>query len=109
MNSEVYDILLAQRDTPLGVALNTTFNAQWLTEVMYASPTVALLLPTNKFLVSSTISAPDAEVLIRSVSTSKESIEILTNTSTEAAFFLAESMLDKLAIASYALYLNGRK
>ena len=107
----VKNILLAEgTDTPLGIALDVTTNAQWLTYVMYSTPHVTINLPplvSVQFSSINKLSSDDIDALVAAISTNRSAVAQMEAKGTEEAFFLAVHSLEKLAIAAYTLYLYG--
>lgn len=114
MYTSVIDTLLKGKDTPLGVAISVSDNCQWLALVMYATPHTNISLPV---LSSTTIATPvvDSDVkgsinnLLTLIESDQNAIKQMSDYNMDDVYFLAQRSTDKLAIATYTLYLYGKR
>ena len=112
MYTSVIDTLLKGKDTPLGVAINVSDNCQWLALLMYATPHINISLPA---LSSTTALVADSDVkgsinnLLSLIESNQNAIKQMTDYNMDDVYFLAQRATDKLAIATYTLYLYGKR
>lgn len=114
MYTSVIDTLLKGKDTPLGVAISVSDNCQWLALLMYATPHINTSLPVLSSTKSITPTVP-SEVkgsinkLLMLIESNQNAIKQMTDYNMDDVYFLAQRATDKLAIATYTLYLYGKR
>lgn len=114
MYTSVIDTLLKGKDTPLGVAISVSDNCQWLTLLMYATPHINISLPVLSSATSTTPTLPSdvkgsINNLINLIESNQNAIKQMTDYNMDDVYFLAQRATDKLAIATYTLYLYGKR
>lgn len=110
--TSITEALLKAKTTPLGAVLNPESNMTWLIYSMYAAPHLNIDLPTIQSIqhaASVEYSYEAAVALIAEIDLSPECRKQLETHNLEESYFLAQRVLDKLAIAVYTLYLYGIK
>lgn len=106
----VQEILIIGKHTPVGKALDLESNIQWLAYLLYAVPFTNINLPVQDSIkaISSSFNTILITELVNKISKDEDSLKQLTEADLIESYFLAERSIDKLAIATYALYLYGR-